>query len=424
VFFPKQALILSFEGPDAYAQVGGLGVRVTELAGALTQGGVATELVFVGDPQFPQRSTISDGVQLYRVLQHMSADYPGGVYDGEYNKADALAAQLPDELIERHIAPAARRGEQLLVLAEEWQTVRATVALDRRLRERHMRNSAVILWNANNTYGFENIDWVALQSAATITTISKFMKFEMRTRGVNALVIPNGIPQRLLDGPPPEFVRKFQASLRGDPLLVKVGRFDPDKRWLQAIDAVEDLHKQGRRARLVMRGNGNDAHGREVTLRAKSLGLVVENISAPLEDPQFFELLSRSTADIVNIASTIPQPVLFALYAAADAVLANSGKEPFGLVGLEVMAAGGIPVCGATGEEYAEPFVNSIVCDTDDGLELATYLASTISDPRELHRMHAAAHATAQRYTWPMVINVLRRKLEFIAARTAEVNSI
>jgi len=27
------------------------------------------------------------------------------------------------------------------------------------------------------------------------------------------------------------------------------------------------------------------------------------------------------------------------------------------------MAAGGIAVCGATGEEYAEPFVNAIVCE-------------------------------------------------------------
>ncbi len=423
MFFPKQALILSFEGPDGYAQVGGLAVRVTELAGALTQSGVATEIVFIGDPQLPQRGRTSDGVELYRAVQDVSVDYAAGVYDGEYNKVDALAAAVPDAMIERHIEPAARRGEQILILAEEWQTVKATVALDRKLRERHMRNAAVILWNANNTYGFENIDWVALQSAATITTISKFMKFEMRTRGVNALVIPNGIPARLLEGPPEQYVRKFHACLRGDPLLVKVGRFDPDKRWLQAIDAVDELHKQNRKARLVMRGNGNDAHGREVTLRAKSRGLSVAEISAPPADPRFFEMLSDSAADIVNIVSPIPQPVLFALYAAADAVLANSGKEPFGLVGLEVMAAGGLPVCGATGEEYAEPFVNAIVCDTDDGLELATYLASTISDTREVHRMHAAAHATAQRYTWPMVLNVLRRKLEFIAARTAEVNS-
>ena len=106
--------------------------------------------------------------------------------------------------------------------------------------------------------------------------------------------------------------------------------------------------------------------------------------------------------------------MLYALYAAADAVLANSGKEPFGLVGLEVMAAGGLAVCGATGEEYAEPFVNSIVCDTDDGRELATYLRVATGDADAVARMRAAGRATAKRYTWPTVIEVLERKLAFI----------
>ena len=46
------------------------------------------------------------------------------------------------------------------------------------------------------------------------------------------------------------------------------------------------------------------------------------------------------------------------------------------------MAAGeGIAVCGATGEEYAEPFVNAIVCDTSDGRELAAYLRALLANP-------------------------------------------
>ncbi len=76
----------------------------------------------------------------------------------------------------------------------------------------------------------------------------------------------------------------------------------------------------------------------------------------------------------MNIRSFLPDALLYTLYAAADAVLANSGKEPFGLVGLEVMASGGIAVCGSTGEDYARPFDNAIVCDTGDPAELASYL--------------------------------------------------
>ncbi|MDP9017688.1 MAG: glycosyltransferase [Candidatus Eremiobacteraeota bacterium] len=421
MFFPKHVVILCFEGPDPYSQVGGLGVRVTELAEALTQSGVSTELIFIGDPSLPQASITTGGVHLRRALQDLSKDYPDGVYDGEYNKIDAFARDVPQIVIDEHIAPAASRGEQVLVLVEEWQTVKATIELDRKLRERHLRSSAVILWNANNTYGFDSVDWVALQGAATITTISKFMKFEMRARGVNALVIPNGIPIRLLDGPPADQVKRFREAISGDPFLVKVGRFDPDKRWFQAIDAIHELRKRGSKPRLVIRG-GSESHGREVLLRAKSVGLQVDEFALSVQEPNFFSDLAKTRGDVVVLTAPLPQPVLFALYAAADAVLANSGKEPFGLVGLEVMAAGGLPVCGATGEEYAEPFVNAIVCDTDDGLELATYIESTLADPREVHLMHAAAQATAKRYTWPTVLNVLARKLEFIAARTAEAN--
>ena len=50
----------------------------------------------------------------------------------------------------------------------------------------------------------------------------------------------------------------------------------------------------------------------------------------------------------------------------ADAVLANSGHEPFGLVGLEVMAAGGIAFTGSTGEDYVLSFENAIALETED----------------------------------------------------------
>ena len=96
--------------------------------------------------------------------------------------------------------------------------------------------------------------------------------------------------------------------------------------------------------------------------------------------------IALADGPIVHLRAFLDEPTLYALYAAADAVLANSGKEPFGLVGLEVMAAGGIAVCGATGEEYAEPFVNAIVCDTSDGRELATYLRALFANPQRRDR--------------------------------------
>lgn len=47
------AVILSFEGPDAYARAGGLGSRVTALSESLVEMEIETHLFFVGDPDLP-----------------------------------------------------------------------------------------------------------------------------------------------------------------------------------------------------------------------------------------------------------------------------------------------------------------------------------------------------------------------------------
>src|SRR5205807_9559452 len=85
-------------------------------------------------------------------------------------------------------------------------------------------------------------------------------------------------------------------------------------------------------------------------------------------------LRENPTADIVNLTCFGSDPLLGVISPACDAVLANSGHEPFGLVGLEVMAAGGLAVTGATGEDYANAYRNALVVETDDAIELVTEL--------------------------------------------------
>jgi glycosyltransferase involved in cell wall biosynthesis len=407
--------ILSFEGPDRYSYVGGLATRVTELASALAAEGRETELFFVGDPGLPAVEEVAPHLRYRRWCQWISAYHGAGVYDGEHGKVDDFTLSVPPFVVDEIVAPAAARGERALVICEEWQTARATIELDRQLRVRGLRHDATILWNANNTYGFDVIDWGALRHAATITTVSKYMKFELGLRGQQPLVIPNGIPARLLDGPPARLVHDWRAALAARPLLVKVGRFDPDKRWMQAVDAVAELHDAGYGARLVVRG-GREPYGEAVFARARERGLRVGEVAAARGDEAgLFAELAQSSDDVINLRAFLEPDALNALYAAADAVLANSGKEPFGLVGLEVMAAGGLAVCGATGEEYAEPFVNAIVVDTEDGRELASYLRAVVEQPDSAVTMREAGRATAARYTWSAILNALERKLEFAA---------
>ncbi len=102
------------------------------------------------------------------------------------------------------------------------------------------------------------------------------------------------------------------------------------------------------------------------------------------------------------------------MYGAVDGVLANSGKEPFGLVGLEVMACRGIPVCGSTGEDYARPFENAIVCDTGDPGELAANLQLLFHDKSLARRIRKRALKTARQYAWPKVFDLMDVKLAFL----------
>ncbi len=409
------AALLSFEGPDRYSSVGGLGTRETSFARALGEADITTTLFFVGDPTLPATEAFAPNVTLRRWSQWLSAFHPRDVYDGETEKVEDFTSSVPRVVVEEIVAPAAARGERVLVVAEEWQTVGAAIALDALLRARGLRHTVTILWNANNTYGFDRIDWAALQRAAAVVTVSKYMKFELAQFGVPALVVPNGIPEQLLEGPAPELVSLFRKALRGKPSLVKVGRFDPDKNWLQAVDAVAELAAAGLAPQLLIRG-GREPYGNVVFGHVRARGLRLERVEADGDDAQAVaRALGSSEAHVVHLQAFLPESTLFALYAAADAVLANSGKEPFGLVGLEVMAAGGIPVCGATGEEYAEPFVNAIVCDTNDGRELSEYLRASFGDERAADRMRRAGYATANRYLWPCVFEILAHKIDYVA---------
>jgi glycosyltransferase involved in cell wall biosynthesis len=410
---PANAVLLSFEGPDPYAMVGGLGTRVTELSAALAEAGIQTTLIFVGDAARPPVERPAANLEYRRWCQWISAYYPGGVYDGEEEKARDYARSAPPFVVDAIVAPAAARDEQVLVIAEDWQTVPAVLALDRLLRERDLRDRAILTWNANNTYGFDTIDWSALARAARMTTVSRYMKFELQALGVEALVVPNGIPERMLGALPDDLVAAAADRL-DRPLFVKVARFEEEKRWIPAIDAFATVHSRHPQAKLIARG-GREVYGSAVFDRARRLGLAVERIAVASREPEaVLEALAQASAPVLDVRSFIPEELLLALYHVADAVLANSSKEPFGLVGLEVMAVGGVAVTGSTGEDYVQPFENAIVCDTGSPAELASYLDALVDEPALARRMRSAGPLTAERYTWPIVLDILARKLSFV----------
>jgi glycosyltransferase involved in cell wall biosynthesis len=96
--------------------------------------------------------------------------------------------------------------------------------------------------------------------------------------------------------------------------------------------------------------------------------------------------------------------------------------EPFGLVGLEVMGAGGCAFVGSTGEEYAEADINGIVLDTGDPREIVFNLQRLQEAPDHLKRLKRRAKETAKAYRWQVKIEELFAKLEYVAlSRNVEV---
>jgi glycosyltransferase involved in cell wall biosynthesis len=422
IFTPDRAVfvVLSFEGPDQYSQAGGLGVRVKGLSRALARRGYDTHLYFVGDPDLPGEETLEAGkLHQHRWGQWISAQHRGGVYDGEEGKIRDWNLSLPPSVIEKVIAPAVADGGYVVVLGEEWHTSWSMSLISDTLYRHGLRDRVVMLWNANNTFGFHRIDWAALTQAATLTTVSRYMKFEMWDWHQNPIVIPNGIPRSSIADADPVAVAEVRAAAAADHLCFKIGRFDPDKRWLMAVSAAAYMKRHGSRVKLLMRG-GREPHGGEVLNHARHQGLVVIDAATP-PDPAGLAALLRANpeVDVINLTTFVRDDLLAVIYPACDAVLANSGHEPFGLVGLEVMAAGGLAVTGATGEDYAQAYRNALVVETSDPVELVTELMLLKEKPNLAARIRTRGRTTAREYTWEKVIDQLLLRVEFAAALQA-----
>lgn len=395
--------ILSFEGPDAYARAGGIASRITGLAQALADQGSPTSLWFVGDPKLPGREQ-RNGVTMYRWCQWISQYHPAGAYDGEQHKVRDYARSLPPHLLDILRKDIANYGTAA-VLAEEWHTVDAVLHLDHLLRAARLREQVVILWNANNTFGFGAIDWQRLNRAATITTVSRYMRTTLLRYGVSPLVVHNGLGPDAFAQPSQQAVVDLRGQVNGRMLLTKIARWDPDKRWLLAVDTVAHLKQINARPLLVARG-GVEHHGHEVLERARQAGLTIKecHLSDGSESAVLQGLSQAPNTDLLLVRSHIGAPARALLFQASGAVLANSSHEPFGLVGLETMAVGGLACLGATGEDYAQPGKNALVLDKDDPTEFARLYLNLQKRPGAEAQLRAMGVQTAKQYTWRDIV--------------------
>ena len=412
-------VVLSFEGPDRYAQAGGLGVRITQLSRTLAGRGFQTHLFFVGDPNLPGiEQQVGGRLLLHRWCQWISHHHPLGVYDGEEGKRRDFTTSVPPFIVEEIAQPAIAQGRRLVVLAEEWHTTEALCRLSDLLHATGLRQQAILFWNANNTMAFHRVDWKRLNFVATLSTVSRYMRQLMRGLGLDPLVIPNGIPADLLEPVNAEAVSAVRQALAADDhvLLFKVGRFDPAKGWLTSVEAAARLKALGQAVAFPFRG-GIEPHGAEVLARAHELGLTVRDVAG---EPETWRdvlnmIQAAGPADLYNLRFFMTQAMLRPFYAAADVVLATSNHEPFGLVGLEAMAAGGIVFTGCTGEDYSVAGQGALTLDTDNPDEIVLHILDLREHPERSLAMRQAAQQVAAQFTWDTVLDVLLSKVALAA---------
>jgi len=378
--------------------------------------GYKTRLFFVGDPDAPDFESTEDGLlNLHRWSRWLSKQYPDGVYHGEVAKVEDYQKSLPEFLVKRVIAPNAEVGVTTVVIGEDWHTAATMIRISGLLEEENLESHALLFWNANNVFGFKTIDFPELSKAARLLTVSRYMKERMRTMDLEALVVPNGIPPRFWSRVDKRAGGELREIFPGT-LLAKVGRYHADKRWMMAIEAVAHCKELDLKPTLLVRG-GREAYGAKIREHAISLGLswAVARPEANDNASVLESLEACRHSDIVELDFFVPEAFLRTLYWAATAVLANSGHEPFGLVGLEVMACSGLAITGSTGEEYIQSFHNGIALSSEDPREIALYMQEILHDEELQTTLRSNGRASAKFYNWDGIIEDLLRKIELEA---------
>ncbi|MCZ7663931.1 MAG: glycosyltransferase [Thermoleophilia bacterium] len=413
-----QYVLLSFEGPDQYSTAGGLGVRVRELGLELARQGFTTHLIFIGDPNLPERSQLHDNFTVHRWCQWLSAHYREGVYHGEEAKLVDWNASLPGFVANELVRPAAEKGRLTAVLAEEWHTAASTCLLSDHLWAAGIRDRAIILWNANNIMGFDRVDWpppgllqpdhnrVPLHEAHHVGPRRQSHGHTQRHPGRANLQSPGVGRQTAQAGG-----GSRAAALQDRPL-------EP-RQTLEHGHGITGSREAPRKGHHHGDPGGIEPHAVEVLHNAHMRGLKIQDVRLP-SDPQKAvpALAELPRADIYNVQTFMSDELISQFYSAADAVLANSGHEPFGLVGLEVMAAGGVAFVGSTGEDYAVPYLNAVVLDTDDPAEISIALQYLREHPGVATRIRKEAQETARSFAWSTVIeDALITRLKYVALR-------
>jgi 1,4-alpha-glucan branching enzyme len=365
---PLRVLMLSWEFPPN--NVGGLGRHVFDLGNALAAAGHQVCVITLADPGAGAGTEQIGGMEVWRVARPPEA---GNFLAWVYRMNQAMVAEA------ERVAPGGRSFD--VVHSHDWLTGQAGMSLKARWGTVLAVTIHATEKGRNNgirepmQQAIHEEEWLLTATADQVITVSRAMAREVESSfkvSPPAVVIYNGVamPARALQAP---------AGQPDGPYFFFVGRLVQEKGVQVAIQALAFMRQ---RAHLVVAGKG-PMEG-ELRQLAEAWGL--ENrvlFTGRVSEAEKDAWLQHATAGLV--------PSLY---------------EPFGIVALEVMAAGVPVVVGDTGG------LAEIVTHGRDGMKvapgdpgaLAVVLDWLVANPDEAASLARTGRATAaERFAWPAI---------------------
>lgn len=233
-----------------------------------------------------------------------------------------------------------------------------------------------------------------LDDAAAILCLGteELRRVQERFPRTKAVLFPNGVDaDRFARGDGPGF--RARHGIPADaPLALCVGRIDPQKNQLLAVEAFARVAARRTEARLLLVGHVTSADY-ERRLRAA--------------------IESSGCAERITLLCGLPSssPDLLGAYHAADAFLLPSIHEPFGVVVLEAWAAG-LPVAASRVggvPSFTEDGVDALLFESGSAEGAAEALDALLGNAERARSIAEAGRRKAvERFSWPRLVDDLQ----------------